>query len=188
MNQPLSPDNSLLVVIDVQERLLPVVQNQQQIVFNAHRLLVGARLFGVPVVISEQYPQGLGSTVKELAPYILEDTVVLPKKTFSVYEDIGLRTEIDTRKRSQIILCGIETHVCVLQSAFDLRRAGHEVYIVADAVGSRFLGDQETALRRVEISGMILTTTESLLFAWCRTAEHPQFKDISRLAKMTSME
>ena len=188
MSQPLFPDNSLLAIIDVQERLLPVVQNPQQIVFNVRRLLAGARLFGVPIVISEQYPQGLGSTVKELTPHIPEDAAILPKKSFSVYENAGIRTEIDARKRSQIILCGVETHVCVLQSAFDLLRTGHEVYIVADAVGSRFLGDQETALRRFETAGMILTTTESLLFEWCRTAEHPQFKEISRLAKMTCTE
>jgi len=188
MYQPLTPENSLLMIIDVQERLLPVVQNHQQIVFNVRRLLEGARLFGVPVVISEQYPQGLGSTVKELAPYISEGAAVLSKKSFSVYGDAGIRTEIDARKRSQVILCGVETHVCVLQSAFDLLRAGQEVYIVGDAVGSRFIGDQETALRRFETSGMVLTTTESLLFEWCRTAEHPQFKEVSRLAKMANAQ
>jgi isochorismate hydrolase len=92
--------------------------------------------------------------------------------------------EIDSRKKSQIILCGIEAHVCVLQSAFDLFRAGgREIYIVADAIGSRFAVDREMALRRFETSGMVLTTTESLLFEWCRTAEHPQFKEISRLVK-----
>lgn len=151
--------------------------------FNVRRLLEGARVLGVPVVVSEQYPQGLGGTVKELTPYIPEGTAVLSKKSFSIYDNESIRTEMDSRKRSQIILCGVETHVCVLQSAFDLHRAGHEVYIVADATGSRFIGDRETALRRLESSGMALTTTESLLFEWCRTAEHPQFKEFSRLAK-----
>ena len=183
MHQRLSPENSLLVVIDVQDRLLPAIQNQQQIVFNVRRLLEAARVFSVPVVVSEQYPQGLGGTVKELTPYIPEGTAVLSKKSFSIYDNDPIRTEIDSRKRSQIILCGIEAHVCVLQSAFDLLRTGHEVYVVTDAVGSRFIHDQKTALRRCETSGMILTTVESLLFEWCRTAEHPQFKEISRLAK-----
>ena len=84
------------------------------------------------------------------------------------------------------LLCGgggLETHVCVQQSAFDLLRAGHVIYIVVDAVSSRFASDHETALRRFEASDMVLTTTESLLFEWCRTADHPQFKEFSRLAK-----
>ena len=184
MHQRLSSENSLLVVIDVQERLLPAIQNQQQILFNVRRLLEGTRLLGVPVIVSEQYPQGLGSTVKELIPHILEGTAVLSKKSFSIYDDECIRTEINARKRTQIILCGIEAHVCVLQSAFDiLRVGGHEVYIVADAIGSRFASDREMALRRFETSGMVCTTTESLLFEWCRSAEHPQFKEISRLVK-----
>ena len=183
MFQRLFPVNSLLAVIDAQERLLPATLEQQEIVFNVRRLLEGARIFDVPVIVSEQYPQGLGGTVKELTPYLPVGTTVLPKKSFSIYDDESIRTEIDSGNRSQIILCGVETHVCVLQSAFDLLHTGHEVYIVADAVGARYDNDHKTALRRLETAGMILTTTESLLFEWCRTAEQPQFKEISRLAK-----
>jgi nicotinamidase-related amidase len=183
MHQRLSPENSLLVVIDVQERLLPAVLYGQQIIFNVRRLLEAARAIGVPVIVSEQYPQGLGSTVQELVPYIPAGTAVLPKKSFSIYDDERIRSEIDNHRRSQIILCGMEAHVCVQQSAFDLLRAGHEVYIVVDAISSRFAEAKETALRRFESSGMALTTTESLLFEWCRTAEHPQFKMFSRLTK-----
>ena len=186
MYQRLSPENSLLVIVDVQERLLPAVLHQPQIVFNVRRLLEAAQAIGVPVVVTEQYPQGLGSTVQELVPYIPAGTAVLPKKSFSIYDDERIRTEIDNHRRSQIILCGMETHVCVQQSAFDLLRAGHEVYIVVDAVSSRFDEAQQMALRRFESSGMALTTTESLLFEWCRTAEHPQFKMFSRLAKEES--
>jgi len=186
MYQRLSPEKSLLVVIDVQERLLPAIQNSRQIIFNVRRLLEGAQVLGVPVLVSEQYPQGLGSTVKELTPYIPAGTAALSKKSFSIYDNESIRTEIDSRKRSQIVLCGVEAHVCILQSAFDLHRAGYEVYISADAVGARLAPDQKTALRRCETSGMVLTTTESLLFEWCRTADHPQFKEISRLAKESS--
>jgi nicotinamidase-related amidase len=183
MYQRLTPENSLLVIVDVQERLLPAILQQRQIVFNVRRLLEATRAIGVPVLITEQYPQGLGSTVQELSPYIPEGTMVLPKKSFSIYDDERIRTEIVNHQRSQIILCGVETHVCIQQSAFDLLRTGQEVYIVADAVGSRFAEDREMALRRFESSKMVLTTTESLLFEWCRTAEHPQFKMFSRLAK-----
>ena len=183
MYQRLSPENCLLVVVDIQERLLPAIPSGRQIVFNARRLLEAAGAIGVPVVVTEQYPQGLGSTVPELSPYIPEGTTVLPKKSFSIYDDEHIRTEIGNHGRSQIILCGVETHVCIQQSAFDLLRTGYEVHIIVDAVGSRFASNQEIALRRFESSGMALTTAESLLFEWCRTAEHPQFKMFSRLAK-----
>lgn len=183
MYQRLTPENSLLAIIDVQERLLPVIPDREQIVFNVRRLLLAAQAVGVPKIVTEQYPQGLGRTVQELSQHISEGTAVMPKKSFSIYDDERIRIEIDHHGRNQIILCGVETHVCVQQSAFDLCRAGHEVYIAADAVGSRFDYDHTTALRRLEISDIVLTTTESLLFEWCRTAEHPQFKMFSRLAK-----
>jgi nicotinamidase-related amidase len=179
----LSPESSLIVIVDVQERLLPAILHGRRIVFNVRRLLEAAQTLGVPIVVTEQYPQGLGHTVQELAPHIPEGTAVLSKKSFSIYDDEHIRMEIDNQRRSQIILCGIEAHICVQQSAFDLHRAGQEVHIIADAVGSRFADNRETALRRLESSGMALTTTESLLFEWCRTAEHPQFKMFSRLAK-----
>ena len=182
MYQRLSSENSLLVIVDVQERLLPAILDGRQIVFNVRRLLKAAEAIGVPVIVTEQYPQGLGNTVQELLPYIPEGTAVLPKKSFSIYDDERIRDEIENRQRSQIILCGVESHVCVQQSAFDLC-AERKVHIVVDAIGSRFASNKETALRRFESSGIILTTTESLLFEWCRTAEHPQFKMFSRLAK-----
>ena len=185
MYQRLSPETSLLVIVDVQERLMPAILQQQQIIFNARRLLEAASAIGVPVVVTEQYPQGLGGTVKELLPFIPADTAVLSKKSFSVYDDETIRTEIEKYSRSQVILCGVEAHVCVQQSAFDLLNAGKEVHIIVDAIGSRFAENRDTALRRFESSGMILTSTESLLFEWCRSAEHPQFKMFSRLAKET---
>ena len=185
MYQRLCPETSLLVIIDVQERLLPAILQQQQIIFNVRRLLEAASVLGVPVVVSEQYPQGLGGTVKELLPFIPADTVVLPKKSFSIYDDESIRTEIENHSRSQIILCGVEANVCVQQSAFDLLGSGKEVHIVVDAIGSRFAENRDIALRRFESSGMVLTSTESLLFEWCRSAEHPQFKMFSRLAKET---
>ena len=186
MYQRLTPENSLLVIVDVQERLAPAILRQQEIIFNIRRLLEAAEALGVSVLVTEQYPQGLGNTVQKLSPHIPKGTVVLSKKTFSIYDDEHIRKEINSRQLPKIILCGMETHVCVQQSAFDLLRAGLEVHIIADAVSSRFVVNREAALRRFESSGMVLTTTESLLFEWCRTAEHPQFKTISRLAKEKS--
>ena len=183
MHNRLSPENSLLVIIDVQERLLAAIRSDRQIVFNVQRLLEAAGAIGVSVIVTEQYPQGLGNTVQELSPHIPEGSPVLAKKSFSVYDDERIRAEIDKHQGKQIILCGVESHVCVRQSAFDLLRANRDVHIVVDAIGSRSENDREIALRRFESAGMVLTTTESLLFEWCRTAEHPQFKMFSRLAK-----
>jgi len=185
MYQRLCPETSLLVIVDVQERLMPAILQQQQVIFNTRRMLEGATGIGVPVVVTEQYPQGLGGSVKELLPHIPADTAVLPKKSFSVYGDETIRTEIEKHCRPQIILCGVEAHVCVQQSAFDLLGAGKEVHIVVDAIGSRLAENRDIALRRFESCGMALTSTESLLFEWCRSAEHPQFKMFSRLAKET---
>ena len=189
MYQRLSPETSLLVIVDIQERLMPAILQDgppragEHIIFNARRLLQAAKAIDVPIVVTEQYPQGLGTTVPQLLPYIPEGTPALAKKTFSIYDDEHIRAAIDKHQRSQIILCGVEAHVCVQQSAFDLHRSGKEVYIVADAIGSRAAMDQTMALCRFSAAGMAVTTTESLLFEWCRTAEHPQFKLFSRLAK-----
>jgi nicotinamidase-related amidase len=185
MYQRLCPETSLLVIVDVQERLMPTILQQQQVIFNVRRLLEAATALGVPVVVTEQYPQGLGGTVTELLPFIPADTAVLSKKSFSICDDESIRAEIEKHRRSQVILCGVEAHVCVQQSAFDLLGAGKEAHIVVDAIGSRFAENRDTALRRFESSGMVLTSTESLLFEWCRSAEHPQFKMFSRLAKET---
>jgi len=185
MYQRLYPETSLLVIVDVQERLMPAILQQQQVIFNVRRLLEAATALGVPVVVTEQYPQGLGGTVKELLPFIPADAAVLSKKSFSIYDDESIRSEVEKHSRSQVILCGVEAHVCVQQSAFDILNAGKEVHIVVDAIGSRFAENRDTALRRFESSGMVLTSTESLLFEWCRSADHPQFKMFSRLAKET---
>lgn len=185
MYQRLCSETSLLVIIDVQERLLPAIFQQQQVIFNVRRLLEAASAIGVPVVVTEQYPQGLGETVRELLPFIPADAAVLPKKSFSIYDDENIRLAIEKHRRSQVILCGAEAHICVQQSAFDLLGAGKEVHIVIDAIGSRFAENRDTALRRFEFSGMVVTNTESLLFEWCRSADHPQFKVFSRLAKET---
>jgi nicotinamidase-related amidase len=179
----LSPENSLLLVIDIQERLMPVIAKGDAVIFNARRLLESARVLGVPVIISEQYPKGLGATVTEVAQAVPKTTPIIAKKSFSVGAVEAIQQAIENYSVPKIVLCGVETHVCILQSALDLLAMGKEVILVTDAVGSRFLIDQEMAFRRLESSGVTLTTTESLMFEWCGTSEHPQFKTISRLAK-----
>jgi nicotinamidase-related amidase len=182
----LSPENSLLFVIDIQERLMPVMNKSDTIIFNARRLLDSAQLLGVPIIVSEQYPKGLGATVSEVALTIPRTTPIIAKKSFSVCAVEEIQREIEKYSASKIILCGVETHVCILQSAFDFLTMGKEVVLVIDAVGSRFPIDDEIAIRRLESSGVTLATAESIMFEWCGTSEHQHFKTISRLAKEKS--
>lgn len=175
----------MLLIVDVQERLMPVIDGGSVIVFNTRRLAEAARIFGVPTVVSEQYPKGLGPTLDEILQALPEKTPVLPKKTFSVCGDDALHRAITEIEVPKVVLCGVEGHVCVQQTVLDLLALGREVLLVVDAAGSRFPRDYEIALRRMESAGVTLTTTESILFEWCETAGNPSFKAVSALAKAT---
>lgn len=176
----MSVDDTALLVVDVQEKLIGAIAGHSRVVWNIRRLVDGAKVLGLPVVASEQYPQGLGPTVPELAERLGE---IAAKLTFSCGGCPGLFAELAERGIHKILVCGIEAHVCVEQSVLDLLAAGWQVFVAVDACGSRFEIDYQTALRRMESSGATLTTTEAALFEWCQVAGTPQFKEISRLAK-----
>ncbi len=176
-------DDTALVVVDVQEKIVTAVTDGPKVAWNVRRLIDAARTLGLPIVATEQYPQGLGPTVPELA----ERLGPAPSKlTFSVggcpevFRSLG---ELRDRGVCKILVCGVEAHVCVAQTAFDLLADGWRVYVAADAVGSRFEIDLGTALRRMDSAGATLTTVEAAMFEWCATAAAPEFKAISRLAR-----
>jgi len=184
----LSPINTVLVLVDIQERLVPAVSCRDEIIWNTRRLIDGAKLFDIPVVVTEQYPKGLGPTMPELIAALPEGTPVMEKKSFSACLVPEFQEELRRRESvHKVLLVGMETHVCILQTALDLLSLGYEVHLVVDAVGSRFAGDRKIALRRLESSGVMLTTTESVLFQWCRTADVPQFKAVSRIVREERM-
>ena len=184
----LSATDTVLVVVDVQERLVPAVSEHERIVWNTRRLIDGAKLFAVPVLVTEQYPKGLGPTMPELIAALPKNTPVMEKKSFSACLVPEFLDELRRRASvCKVLLAGMEAHVCILQTALDLLSLGYEVYLVVDAVGSRFASDERIALRRLESSGVIPTTTESVLFQWCRTADAPQFKTVSRLVREERM-
>jgi nicotinamidase-related amidase len=175
----LSRQNSKLLIVDVQEKLLPLIPVAAQLTYNCRRLIEGARLVGVPVFATEQYPKGLGSTVSELAS-LLSD--VPDKVRFSCAEVLKWGSAADQPdNRDQVVVAGMETHVCVLQTVLDLMAQGFRVYVPADAVGSRGKLDWQIALDRLAACGAVITTTESVLFEWCEVAGSPEFKEISRL-------
>jgi nicotinamidase-related amidase len=176
----MSPADTALLCVDMQEKLLPPIRKRRLVTWNVRRLIDGAKILGIEVVGTEQYPKGLGSTVPELA----ERIGPMPEKL--VFSCRGC-PEIFERLREQgannILVCGIETHVCVQQTVFDLLSDGWRIYLPTDALSSRYKTDHRTALRRMESAGATLTTTEAALFEWCETAGAPEFKRISQLVR-----
>lgn len=174
-----------LLVIDLQERLVGAQPHGERIVANTRRLIDAAKALGIICAVTEQVPEKLGPTVAALA-----DRLPTPhtKQAFSSAACEELLAAWHEAGVRQVLLVGIETHVCVAQTALDLVAEGLEVYVAVDAVGSRYEIDHETALRRLEASAVTLTTTEAAMFEWCETAEDASFKTISMLAKETLTE
>ncbi len=173
----LRADRSVLCVIDVQERLVPAMADADRVVARCLRLATAATILGVPAILTEQYPKGLGPTVPSLAATLPSP---LAKMSFSCCGAASFSGYLPGAPFA-CVLCGLETHVCVTQTAIDLREEGHDVFVVVDAVASRHAIDHDVALRRLEAAGIILTTSESVLFEWCGTAEHPRFQEVRRL-------
>lgn len=176
----MSRDDTSVLVVDVQEKLLRVILNRDVLVWNIRRLIDGARVLGLPVAATEQYPQGLGKTVSPLAERLGE---IPAKLMFSCRECAGLFRDLAERGRHKILVAGIESHVCVQQTVFDLLSEGFRVYVAVDAVSSRRELDLRTALHRMESAGATLTTTEAALFEWCEVAGSAEFKQISVLVR-----
>ncbi len=175
----LSPPHSALCVIDVQEKLIPTIPTGQQVTAECCRLVQAANLFDTPVLFTEQYPKGLGPTVSPIATKIMHQNAI-EKLSFSC---CGMPTFLDQIPQDveTLIVCGIETHICVAQTVLDVLQLGFRVCIAVDAVGSRREHDHTVALRRLEGSGAVLSTTEAILFELCKTAENPAFKKMQRL-------
>jgi nicotinamidase-related amidase len=180
MSQLLERDRAALLVIDVQERINAVMTDQNHLA-RTEVLVEACRGLEVPVLASEQYPQGLGPTVDSLAA-LLGDA--LPGKlTFSCARDDDLRQAVADSGRKQIIVTGIETHVCVLQTALDLLAAGYEVHVPHDAVNSRRPADKQWALHRMAAAGAVITSTESALFELLERCDTAEFKTVAKLIK-----
>lgn len=181
----MNANDTALLVVDVQEKLIGLIPQHRRLVWNIDRLIDGAKVLGLPVFATEQYPQGLGATIAPLAVKLGE---IPAKLSFSCTGCAGPWAAWEAQGITRILVTGIEAHVCVQQTVFDLMAAGFRVYLAVDAVGSRFELDREIALRRMESSGATLTTTEAALFEWCQAAGTPEFKQISQLVKKTAPE
>ena len=175
---------SQLVVIDVQLKLLDAMPDdeRQQVLKSTQVLIKAAAILGVPVNVTEQYPKGLGHSHGSVVE-LIADRQVIEKTSFSCFKNSEFSKQLASDERRQIVICGIEAHVCVLQTAMDLMDAGYDVFVVEDAVCSRKLTNKHNALQRLQQAGGKITNMESVLFEWLRDAKHDCFKEISTLIR-----
>lgn len=174
-------EDTSCLVIDYQERIVPVMEKREELIANSVKLLKGLKILEVPMTITGQYTKGLGLNLKEIFEAAGTEQY-FDKMTFSSYEVPEVQSALESRGRN-VILCGIEAHVCVLQTAIDLKDAGYQPILVTDCISSRKESDKETALIRAQQEGILLTTSEAILFELARKAGTDTFKQISRLVR-----
>lgn len=179
----LNENNTIFLIIDVQEKLLNAVFNKDIVSKNSGILAKAASILKIPTVITEQYPKGLGETVSEVKDSIGADVEIFEKNTFSALDNDEIKKFVKSKKRKQIVLFGIETHICVSQTAQALIEEGYEVFVIANACGSRDEGEYKYGLDRIKSAGGNVITAEIALFELLRGAKHPYFKEIQSLIK-----
>lgn len=178
----LNKDNSILVIVDIQEKLAVVMKHKEKAVNNCLHLIEAAKLLNIPMVITEQYSKGLGHTINEIKE-ALPSYEPLEKVTFDCCKGEGFLKKITSLKRKQIILAGMETHVCVLQTCLSLLKNTYSVHLVSDAVCSRKKDDYLTGRELMRDAGAVITCTETVLFQLLEKAGTPEFKAISKRIK-----
>ncbi len=178
----LLPKSAALLIIDIQEKILPVISNHERVVEYTLKLIKGFKVMGLPVYYTEQYPKGLGPTAKVILDE-LGDLKPFDKMSFSCSGAGNLFDEFKKKNLSQIVVCGVEAHVCVQQTVLDLIENGFQVNLAADAVSSRKEIDYQNALQRMRHHGTEVTTTESILFELLNVCGTQQFKEVSKIVK-----
>ncbi len=176
------PEEAMAIVVDYQEKLIPVIHDFETVVKNSQILLEGLKELEVPMVISQQYTKGLGETIAPIRD-VVGEAGTMEKTTFSLWQTEEIRRAITETGRKKVILCGVEAHICVLQTAIDLLAEEYEVYLVQDCIGSRKPNDKKFACKRAMQEGAWLTTYEAVLYELTMGAKNPHFKAISKLTK-----
>ena len=179
----ISTNDSVLLVIDIQTKLVQAVFNPSQLLRKATVMAKAASILNIPAIVTEQYPVGLGSTVNELIQVLPNDTRYFEKNTFSALDNLEIAELLRVARKKQVILFGIETHICVSQTAIALTELGYDVYVVSDACSSRQEVEYIAGLERMKEHGVHILTAEIALFEWLRGSKHPNFKEIQNLIK-----
>jgi len=172
----------VLLVIDVQGKLAQLMHDQTGLFANLRRMIQGAKVLGIPILVTEQYPEGIGPTVPEVAE-VLSDTTRISKICFSCCGADEFTSSLTLFDRRQVLVTGIETHICVTQTVLDLLEADYEVQVVADAVSSRTADNKRIGLERMRDAGAVITSTESALYELLGAASGPEFKAVLKLIK-----
>lgn len=182
MPNMLDKDNSLLLIIDVQEKLVNAL-DKQIVVTRTATLAKSAKIMGIPVIATQQYPKGLGLIVESVKQNLASETLIIDKTSFSAVKEEGFLEILKSFNKKQIVICGIETHVCVHQTAADLISEGFEVYVVKDACASRNKYEFKQGIERMQQNGAQITCLEIVLFEWLRDAKNHHFKEVQSLIK-----
>lgn len=175
-------DNCCLVIVDIQGKLAQLMYDKQTLFKNVVILTNAAKILNIPILWCQQCPAALGPTIPEIAE-LLTDNKPINKSAFSCCGDEQFNSRLEDTECRQVILCGIETHVCIYQTAIELIQKGYSVDVIADAVSSRTAENKQTALNRMTVEGVNVSCTEMVLFELLKTADHPQFRQIARLVK-----
>ena len=178
----LDEKNCLLLLIDIQEKLVAMLE-KNTVVRKSNILLQTANILGIPTIITEQYPKGLGKTVDFVSTHINEENTMFEKTAFSALKDKGFLDKLKSFGKKQIIIGGIEAHICVHQTVADLIENGFEVYVVKDACASRKKDDFKSGMKLMEQNGAKISATEAVLFELLKTSKHPHFNEIQALLK-----
>jgi nicotinamidase-related amidase len=178
----LEVNNTVLMIIDVQEKLARVMHERESLISNLQKLIKGTSVLEVPIIITEQYPQGLGPTLQEIAP-LLPGVSPIPKTSFSCWGDDNFVNKFKSLNRRQVLVSGIEGHVCVYQTVCDLISNGFAAYAVTDTITSRTPENRQLAFDMMKQAGARLTGMEAVLFELLRVAKGEHFKKISQIIK-----
>ncbi|ROR30518.1 isochorismatase family protein [Mobilisporobacter senegalensis] len=176
-------EDTIGLIIDYQDRIIPVMDKREELIYNTIKLIKGLKTLQIPLVVSQQYTKGLGDTIESIKDALSEECSYYDKLTFSCLDNTEISDQIKSYNKKNIVVCGIEAHVCVLQTVIDLVAAGYNVIIVEDCITSRKIHDKEIALKRFAGEGVIFATYESILFELTREAGNETFKAISKIIK-----
>jgi nicotinamidase-related amidase len=184
----LNLNEAVLVVVDVQERFMPVLFEPQRLISACQLLIGGAKILGLPILVTEQLPEKLGPTVTELREVLGSDYRPIIKAEFSAFANESFRRTFAATGRTQLILCGIEAHVCIRQTTLDALALGYDVFLVEDAVSSRYEFLYRSGVQSCVEAGAKRTNAEAVLFELMATAEHPQFHEVQNLVKSLALK
>lgn len=176
------PQDTMAIVIDIQEKMIPVIKDKESIINNTITLLKGLQVLEIPIMVSRQYPKGLGDTIEEIKE-VTKEAPILDKIEFSCFDNTEMKAFIEKSGKKNIIICGVEAHVCVLQTVVDLSAHGFKPILIDDCIGSRTENNKKVGVKRALAEGAFLSSYESILFELLRVSGSDVFKKISVLVK-----